>query len=104
MNNTDFESVVKKQMRRCNDVLTRKAKHYVIGSEDRLDQFKKMARLQNVTQLQALGGAAAKHLNKFFSMISQPNGFSMSDWNETITDSINYLILAKAILAEEDDE
>lgn len=101
MDQTTFDQVVKKQMMRCEAVLQRKAKHYALSGVDRLEQFKKMAKLENTTPIQALGGAMAKHITKFFDMSTYPHNFKEKDWDETITDVMNYLILAKALVVEE---
>lgn len=104
MDQTTFDQVVKKQMMRCEAVLQRKAKHYAVTGEDRLVQFKKMAILENQTVYDSLGGVMAKHVTKLYDMLTMPEEFKMKDFDETITDLMNYLILLKALIVENSDE
>ena len=103
MDRTTFDQTVKKQMMRCESVLARKAKHYALWA-DRLEQFKKMATLENTSPITALGGVMAKHITKIYDMMALPKEFKMKDWDESITDAINYLLLLKALLVEDEGE
>ena len=100
----EFEKIVNEQLETCKKVLCSKAKEY--ATEDRLHNFKTAANLENCTPIGALGGMMAKHTVSVYDMINGTNeGFEypMELWNEKITDSMNYLILLKALVIEENN-
>ena len=101
MNTQRFNEVVAEQIKRSTDVLCSKAKEY--ATEDRLHNFKVAAEIIHGTQIQALMGMMSKHTVSIYDMCQHrdPNDFTMDMWNEKITDSINYLLLMKAIVVEE---
>lgn len=95
----DFNAIVNEQVERCLTVLTEKGKEYSL-SDDRLDHFKDAAAEQDTTPKQALWGMASKHFASLSGMCK--NGQSDKDrWLEKITDSINYLLLLRAVVEEE---
>lgn len=96
-----FEDILDAQIKRVQDVLVVKAAEY--ATEDRLANFKKAAHLQGVSVPQALGGMLAKHTVSIFDMINSGKTYSLEQWDEKITDHINYLILLRAALAETSD-
>lgn len=94
-----FNAIVDEQVQRCLTVLAEKGKEYSL-SADRLDHFKDAAAEQGTTPKQALWGMASKHFASLNGMCK--NGQSdMSRWLEKITDSINYLLLLRALVEEE---
>lgn len=96
---TDFNKIVDEQVERCLTVLAEKGKEYSL-SDDRLDHFKDVAAEQDTTPKQALWGMASKHFASLSGMCK--NGQSdMDRWLEKITDSINYLLLLRAVVEEE---
>ena len=96
---TDFNKIVDDQVERCLTVLEEKGKEYSL-SDDRLDHFKDAAAEQDTTPKQALWGMASKHFASLSGMCK--NGQSdMDRWLEKITDSINYLLLLRAVVEEE---
>lgn len=101
MNSDDFEEVFKKQVEACDNVMFQKAQEY--ATEDRLHNFKVAAALQGGTPQSALGGMLAKHIVSIFDLIDQSNDvvIEMEMWDEKIGDALNYLILLKAIMVEE---
>lgn len=99
MNSEQFEKVLVDQIERVNKVLGVKAGEY--ATEDRLHNFKVAAEIQNCTQMQALGGMLAKHTVSVYDMIQSSKDYSREQWDEKITDHINYLILLRAIVEEE---
>lgn len=97
---TLFEKVVNEQINRCEDLLVNKGREYAPG-EDRLAAFKKAAALQDCTQLEAALGMLAKHLVSVTDMIQSREHYTTSRWDEKITDTINYLLIIRAIVEEE---
>jgi hypothetical protein len=96
-----FNEIVFDQMARCTTVLKTKGDEYALGS-DRLEHFKDSASAQGINAKQALWGMASKH---FVSLTGMCKAGTYSDalWDEKITDSINYLLLLRALIEEEDE-
>ena len=100
-----FNDIVQGQLEHCTRLLTGKGHEYAEGAEadeqiDRLAHFKKAAALQDETPEQAAFGMLAKHLVSISDMVSSGEMYSLSQWNEKITDSINYLLIIRAIVEE----
>ena len=69
---------------------------------DRLNAFKIAASLQGCTPKAALAGMMSKHVVSLYDMCySSLLQFDLEQWDEKITDCINYLILLKALIKEE---
>lgn len=107
MKTKDFNNIVKEQLYRCENLLITKMREYAEGSDtdesvDRLAAFKKAAALQNQTPIQAAFGMLAKHLVSVSDMAASGKEYSDERWNEKITDSINYLLIIRAIVEEEE--
>lgn len=100
MDQQTFDQEVKKQWMRCERVLVKKADHYALD-EDRLDQFKKIAVLNNTMPVNACISLMSKHVTKIYDMAEWPDRFKIKDWDESITDCINYLMLLRAIIEED---
>ena len=103
MTHETFESVTQEQLTLCTDILCKKSKEYS-SQEDKLHNFKNAAGLQGVTQIQALSGMMAKHTISIYDMCMSDKTFPVALWEEKITDSINYLLLLKAAVVEEQDK
>jgi hypothetical protein len=101
MNRKRVELVIDCQLYLCLKTLNVKASEYTIDDTDRLHNFKKAAALQSCSQRVALGGMLAKHLISVYDMIEADECATMAMWDEKITDSINYLLLLKAMAVEE---
>ena len=99
MNTEKFNEIINEQIARSYDVLVEKAKEY--ATEDRLHNFKIAAHLQNETPIQALQGMMAKHTISINDMCNSGHKYHIDVWNEKITDSINYLLLLRALVEEE---
>lgn len=97
-----FQEIVKNQLEKCQSLLVGKAEEYATG-KDRLSQFKVAAALENTTCRQAVSGMMAKHTTTVHDWASKPEDFPLDAWDEKITDSINYLMLLKAVLVEEQE-
>ena len=100
MTNEQFEKVVDEQLKYCSELLLRKGQEYDSGSSDRLHSIKTAAELQGISAKQALAGMMAKHTVSIFDMCWE-GSHSMEKWTEKITDHINYLLLLKALVKEE---
>lgn len=101
MNNTDFNEVVEGQLAYCKQLLCSKGKEYDTSGNDRLHAFKVAASLQHTTCRKALAGMMAKHTASIYDMCVEDKNADLDKWTEKITDSINYLLLLKAIVIEE---
>ena len=95
-----FAAVYQAQHERCDQILGRKAEEYAPDA-DKLVNFRKAAHLQGITMRQALVGMLAKHTVSVFDMMQSDQTFSMAQWEEKITDHLNYLYILRAILEEE---
>lgn len=95
-----FEESIKAQVDHCLELLVDKGREYAPGV-DRLAAFKKAAALQNCSQAQAAFGMLAKHLVSVADMIESGEKYSGIRWDEKIGDSINYLLIIRAIIEEE---
>ncbi len=99
MNQIQFNDIFEKTVSRCRDVLCSKAKEY--ATEDRLHNFKQAGHIQEVTPVQALLGMMAKHTVSVYDMAGSNNPYPEALWEEKIMDSINYLILLRALIEDE---
>lgn len=100
MNYNDFNKLVDEQFNVCKELLETKGKEYAPDTADRLSAFKTASCMLHRTPIQALGGQMSKHTISIYEMIEQGNK-DQSLWLEKITDSMNYLLLLKALLQDE---
>ena len=98
MTNNELNTIFDEQVKRCEAVLLHKGKEYAPDETDRLSSFKAAAALLHCTQPEALCGMLAKHIDM---CLTGSEHYGMDAWDEKITDSINYLILLRAIVKEE---
>lgn len=99
MTTPDFNRIITAMLDHCTDTLIDKAKEY--ATDDRLHNFKQAAHLQKVTPVQALGGMMAKHTISVYDMIATGETYPLELWDEKIGDSINYLLLLRAMVEED---
>ena len=99
LNNEVFTTIVDEQIERCRSLLVEKGKEYALG-KDRLKAFKQAAALQGCTSEEAVLGMLAKHIVSLSDMITSHAVFGIDRWNEKITDSINYLLILRAVIEE----
>ncbi len=102
MTNEKFIEIVSKQMETCLLLLGAKGAEYSL-EQDRLIAFKRAANLQGENMKQALAGMMAKHVISIYDMCISDDTFSDERWTEKITDTMNYLLLLKAVIEEEKD-
>lgn len=100
----NLKQTTKEQFNLCEQVLFKKRQEYAGPQNDNLDAFRKAGALQGSSSRAALAGMMAKHTVSVFDMCQAPIGaFSKEQWEEKITDHINYLILLKQLLYAEGD-
>lgn len=100
MTNNIFGEIVEDQLRLCKEVLGVKATEYS-GEGDRLHNFKVAAVVQECSPRRALAGMMVKHTVSIYDMCVAQKNYCQDMWDEKITDHINYLLLLKAVIAEE---
>lgn len=101
MRTEQFENIINNRIETCKSVLCSKAEEY--ATDDRLHNFKVAGELQKCTPVKALGGMMSKHTVSVYDLIEdyeQGKTISKEMWAEKIGDSINYLLLLTALLAE----
>ena len=102
MTHERFESVFNELINKCNAILNVKSAEYSTEA-DKLHNFYTAAALTGEHPVKALGGMMLKHTVSVYDMMRDTdNGkrFDLAKWEEKIIDSINYLILLRAILDE----
>lgn len=109
MNSKTFDTLVVNQLARSENLLARKGQEYAESAEndaaiDRLAHFKKAAALQGGTTEQAAFGMLAKHLVSLADMVRSAKPYPLERWDEKISDSINYLLILRAIIEEEHEK
>lgn len=101
MHSNDFNAIVQDQIEKCTRVLVQKGEEYA-PDEDKLHNFKAAAALEKGgTARGALAGMMRKHTVSVYDMCFDDATYSQEQWEEKITDHINYLLLLKAIVVEE---
>lgn len=105
MNRQTFDKIVTDQLNRSELLLTSKGHEYAEGANefteiDRLAHFKKAAALQDETAAEAALGMLAKHLVSVSDMVKSRESYPLEKWDEKISDSINYLLILRAIVEE----
>lgn len=97
-----FNESVAKQLNYCEALLIAKGVEYAPEAEiDRLSSFKVAAALQDESPKEALCGMLAKHIVSVYEMCRTGEQYSLEKWTEKITDSINYLLILKAMVEDE---
>ena len=102
MKNSKFNEIVKDQIETCVNMLIYKGEEYDASTDDRLHSFKVAATLNGETPRQALAGMMAKHTVSIYDMCNNGD-YSIERWSEKITDSINYLLILRAMIEEENE-
>lgn len=104
MTQEKFNSFAKNFVKQTTSVLYAKGKSYALNKNDRLEHFKSAAKYLNTTPQEACLAQATKHFISIRDMVCANNGvaFSSEQWDEKIGDAINYLVLLRAIVVEEE--
>lgn len=101
MTQDNFKNVISEQIQRSVDLLISKGQEYDGNHGDRLLSFKVAGALAGKGQIQALAGMMAKHTVSVYDMCARPIEHNVQKWDEKITDHINYLLILRAMIAEE---
>jgi hypothetical protein len=99
----DFNNLVEEQFGICRAILEAKGKEYAPDTADRLSAFKHAAHLLHRSPVQALAGQMSKHTISIFEL-AELNNKDKELWLEKITDSMNYLLLLKALIHDTSPE
>lgn len=102
MDNKTFNKVINEQLEICKNILCQKSKEYDF-SEDRLRSFKVASNLTAGTPVSVLLGYLTKHVMSIYDMGLSDNDYPIEKWEEKITDFINYGLLLKALITEENN-
>lgn len=99
-----FDEIVENRLKHCKDVLSWKNEEYS-SDTDRLHNFKVAAAMDETTPENALWGMYLKHLVSVRDIVKNiesgvPSHVTVA---EKIGDSINYMLLLEALLAERTD-
>jgi hypothetical protein len=97
MNNDKFEEVVNKQLKICKNILLERAGVYST-EKDRLSNFKQIAGMRKITPEEACISLVSKHIVALSDFSKNPSKVPYSQFEEKITDTINYMLLLKAIV------
>lgn len=107
MTHEERDKIIKETIDRCLTLLRTRALGYATD-DDALHNFRNAAKLQGCTMAQALDGMMAKHTVSIYDMVRSGKEYDLKIWDEKICDNINYLLLLKAVVFEEqglhDDE
>lgn len=101
MKTQDFNNLVEEQFGICRAILETKGKEYAPDDSDRLSAFKTAGSVLHRTSIQALGGQMSKHTISLFEMIEN-DCTDLDLWQEKLTDQINYLLLLKGLLYDQE--
>lgn len=96
-----FNEVIEEQLERSTTVLFLKNANYN-PTADKLRGFKASAAMRETSAKDALAGMMLKHTLSIYDMCGTEETFSAEVWNEKITDHINYLLLLRAVVQEEE--
>ena len=106
MNQKEFNEVIVRQTDHCKSMLMTKGSEHAPkalknAAVDRLAHFKKAAVVMNSTPKAALMGMLSKHLISLSDMCTDERQYAKEQWDEKITDSINYFLILRAIVEVE---
>ncbi len=101
MTHSDFDLLLEARIRKTKSVLALKAGEY--ATTDRLHNFKRSGQIRNRTPEDALLGMWTKHVTSLFDIVDDiaiGKLASVAMVDEKIGDTITYLILLEALIAE----
>jgi len=87
---------------KCEKVLVDRGHMYARGG-DRLSNFKSAAMLRSSSPIDSLGGLMSKQIVAVYDYINDTDQgvrHTIEEWEEKIYDSINYLILLRALIED----
>lgn len=101
MTHEKFNKVVEETLEICKNTLMKKQDEYNLD-EDRLSFFKQGTDLTKLSPERTLYMFMYKHIKSLADMVASEKSYPKDLWLEKIKDNINYLLLLRALL--EDDE
>lgn len=112
MTQEKFNSFAKNFVKQTTSVLYAKGKSYALNRNDRLEHFKSAAEYLNTTPQEACLAQATKHFISIRDMVcarkpcsdKETIEFSPEQWDEKIGDAINYLVLLRALIVDQNTE
>ena len=106
MTQEKFNVFAKNFVKQTTSVLYLKGKSYALNRDDRLEHFKSAAKYLNTTPQEACLAQLTKHLISIRDMVcaNKDAAFSPEQWDEKIGDAINYLVLLRAIVIDQEME
>lgn len=104
MTQEKFNAFAKNFVKQTTSVLYAKGKSYALNRSDRLEHFKRAAEYLSTTPKEACLAQLTKHLISIRDMVCVNDGtvFSPEQWDEKIGDAINYLVLLRALVIDEE--
>ena len=106
MKDVRFQEILERRIELIRNVLGKKAAEYARG-DDRLHNFKRVARVKGCTTEDACIDGFCKHLVSILDTVDDvaKGVYAKTElWEEKIGDAINYLILLEAIVKEDSSE
>ena len=99
----EFNEIVKNLHKSCQSTLSNRAKIY--ANSDRFRNFKNVARIKNTNKYDALLGMFLKHVEAWIQFMEKDvKETPMEQWEEKITDMINYFTLCLGMVIEDFEE
>ena len=102
MTHEERDKIIQETLDRCLTLLRTRAQGYA-KDDDALHNFRVAAEFQDCTMAQALAGMMAKHTVSIYDMVRSGKEYDLKIWDEKICDNINYLLLLKAVVCEDQD-
>ena len=100
MTTEKFNKIVDEMLETCRETLITKQNEYNLD-DDRLSFFKEGTELTKLSPERTLYMFMFKHIKSLADMVASEKKYSKELWEEKIKDNINYLLLLRALL--EDD-
>lgn len=95
-----YNKIIETQIEKCKELLIKKGEEYSAG-KDPLHNFKAAAALIG-SEHEALAGYMMKHTVSIYDMLKGcAHDYTIEQWEEKITDHINYLLILRAVLDDE---
>ena len=99
MTNEQFITHIEEAFTRRKELLARKGKMYS-GKRDRLEQFDRAGKAQNILPTEALMGMATKHFTFIADMCKDPSNYTENQWYESLDDLRNYMDLLDTLATD----
>jgi len=101
MKTDEFNKIVEEMIDACRKTLIKKQGEYNLD-EDRLSFFKEGNELTKLTPERTLYMFMYKHVKSLADMVASEKKYPKALWIEKIQDNMNYLLLLRALLEDDD--